>query len=636
MEEININIEEHDSRFSRGYHMKNTQKIKTIVGGILILLLIINATPVFAQTAIRTTHTIDCDIDFSTPFFRENDDLIEISISEATGITTKEGCPLLPVFSKTFEFPLGTKITSIDIQPSTIQIMSIEKQIRSVPTKQKIRTQIVLLDSLRNETVYTSSNPYPTGWYTINQGAGLNKKNEQTLFVTIHITPVRYTPAERYIEYCPHFTVKITADMTSPAEVSADVFSLVIITPSEFSEKLQRLVDHKNAYGLPTTIVTLEKIYNTYFGRDRPEQIKYFIKDAVEEWGTHYVLLVGDMKKLPIRVTYASWWEQNLLSDLYYSDIYDAHGDFCSWDANGNNRFGEIDHDGNDLDGVDLYADVHIGRLACADETEVATIVNKIITYEEETYNQIWFKRIVLAGGDTFPVSMGAPPFVYEGEITNIKVGQALPDFDKTFLWTSKYNLNFFTFNRAINKGAGFVSYAGHGFEHGWGTYRPNAVTNKMIFYYLPNIYGLKNGNKLPIIFFDACLTAKLDFNITDLQKYYPMIAHRLARIFGLSTNPTDFYQCFAWSFLAKETGGAIATIGSTRMAYTWVDATGVYAGAGYLDVHFFDSYEKDVTVGQMLTGSQNAYIQNVGPDYFTIEEFILLGDPSLRVGGYP
>jgi hypothetical protein len=410
---------------------------------------------------------------------------------------------------------------------------------------------------------------------------------------------------------------------------------LVIITPTEFSEILQPLVEHKNTCGISTLLVTLDDIYNSYFGRDNPERIKYFIKDAVENWNTHYVLLIGDMKKLPIRVTYASWWERDLLSDLYYADIYDANGEFCTWDSNGNNRFGEIDHDGNDLDGVDLYADVHVGRLACVDATEVTTVVNKIIAYEEETYNQIWFKRLILAGGDTFPVSMGAPPFIYEGEITNVKVGQTMPDFDQTYLWTSKYNLHTYNFNWAINRGAGFVSYSGHGFEHGWGTSRPNAITKIKIFYYTPYINGLKNGNKLPIIFFDACLTAKLDFNVTDLQHYYPRMTNALVRIFSLSSNPSDFYQCFAWSFLAKENGGAIATIGSTRTAYTWVDSNGVYGGAGYLNVHFFDAYEEGITVGQMLTGSQNAYIQNVGPDYFTIEEFLLLGDPSLMTGGY-
>ena len=65
------------------------------------------------------------------------------------------------------------------------------------------------------------------------------------------------------------------------------------------------------------------------------------------------------------------------------------------------------------------------------------------------------------------------------------------------------------------------------------------------------------------------------------------------------------------------------------------VDKNGVYAGAGYLDVHFFKAYEEGVTPGEMLTQAQNDYINNVGRDYFTIEEFLLLGDPSLKIGGY-
>jgi hypothetical protein len=616
--------------------MKNTQKTKFIAGGILILFVLMSVMPASAQTKTGTVDTVECVIDFSTPILKENNDFYEIVVSEADGVMTKEGCPLMPVYSKTFEFPLGTHITSIDIRPSLIQTRSVEKQVRPVPSKEKIGDQIIPIEGRLNEEIYNSNDAYPESWYSIITGAGLNKDNEHVLFVSCYITPVKYLPNTHLLQYSKHFTIHITYDAISPAPVSSDVYSLAIITPSEFSEPLQPLVEHKNAYGVPTVLVTLDEIYSSFIGRDNPERIKYFIKHAVEDWNTQYVLLVGDMKKLPIRVTLASWWERDILSDLYYADIYNASGEFCNWDANGNNRFGEVNHDGNDLDGVDLYADVHVGRLPCTDITEVSTITNKIITYEEETYNQIWFKRIVLAGGDTFPPCRGAPPFVYEGEITNTKVAQNLPGFDTTFLWTSTQTLHPWSFNREINKGTGFVSYAGHGFEHGWGTFRPNSLSKRgMIWYFTPYITGLDNGNKLPIIFFDACLTAKLDFNFTDLQNYFPGTVHLLTRIFKLSEDPSHFYPCFAGSVLTKEDGGAIATIGSTRTAYTWVDTNGVYGGAGYLDVHFFDSYTEGVTAGEMLTGAQNAYIQNVGPDYFTIEEFILLGDPSLMVGGY-
>ena len=598
--------------------------------------MIMGATSAVAQTNIRYADIIEFSIDFSTPILKQNNNFCEIVVSEANGVMTKERCPMMPVFSKTFEFPLGVHITSVDIIPSLIQTMNVEKQVKPVPSKQKIGDQIVPVEGIINETIYRSDKAYPASWYTITTGAGLNDNNDHTLFVTVHLTPVRYSPSTYLLQYSTHFTIRINYDPATPSSRASDPYPLVIITPSAYSSLLQPLVDHKTTNGVSTKLVTLEEIYNSIVGRDNPEKIKYFIKHAIENWDTQYVLLVGDIKTLPIRSTNASWWERNLLSDQYYADIYDAQGHFCSWDANGNNRFGETDKDGNDIDGVDLYADVHVGRLACTDATEVTTVVSKIINYENETYNQIWFKRIILAGGDTFPPGRGAPPFVYEGEITNIKVGQALPDFDQTYLWTSKHNLHVGSFNRAINQGAGFVSYAGHGFEYGWSTYRPNAISSKMpIWYYTPYINGLNNGNKLPIIFFDACLIAKLDFNFTDLQGYFHGTVYLLTRVFHLSEDPSANYDCFAWLFISKTNGGAITTIGSTRTAYTWVDSNGVYGGTGYLDVHFFMAYHEGTYLGPMLTSAQNDYINNVGKDYFTIEEFMLLGDPSLMVGGY-
>lgn len=616
--------------------MKNTLKIKVIVTGISILFMCISATPAVAQMNVQKESTVEFSIDFSTPTLNENNNFYEILVNETNSITTKEGSPLMPVYSKTFEFPLGVHITSINTRQSLIQPLSVEKQVRPVPSKEKIGDQIILIEGRINEEVYNSNESFPNDWFTFTTGTGLNKNNEHVLFFSCHITPVRYLPNAHLLQYITQFTIQIVYDEAPPTPVSSNKYSLMVITPSEFSESLQPLIEHKNAYGVPTILVTLDEIYSSSIGQDNPEKIKFFIKNAVENWNTEYVLLVGDMKKLPIRVTLASWWERDLLSDLYYADIYNSSGDFCSWDANGNNLFGEIDHDGNDLDGVDLYADVHIGRLPCSDTNEVITIVNKIITYEEDTYGQIWFKRFVLAGGDTFPPYLGAPPSVYEGEITNIKVAQNLPGFNTTFLWASTNTLNPLSFNRAINRGTGFVSYSGHGFEHGWGTYRPNSETKRgMIWYFTPYIIGFNNENKLPIIFLDACLTAKLDFNFTDLQHYFPETVHLLTRIFKLSEDPSVSYPCFAKGLLAKGNGGAIATIGSTRTAYTYVDAYGVYGGAGYLNVHFFASYTEGATAGEMLTGAQNAYIQNVGPDYFTLEEFILLGDPSLMVGGY-
>jgi len=617
---------------------KHTYKRKLAVGVIILFIGMGLAPGITNSTASNVSQPNAESImfvqQFSKPEIRDNKEFIDIMVKQAQSVMTNEEKPMMPMFSKTYEFPFGTKITDVIVTHSDIKKIDLEKQISPVPEKQKLGVKTVCTKNSIDQKTYSSSEPYPDTWYGYTTGAGLNEDNDHVLFLSIHIYPARYIPYKNILQYVEQVKLSITYEKPETKPTIVDEYDLVVIAPAEFSQNLQQLVSHKNNYGMTTHLVTLQDIYNGYPGRDSPEKIKYFIKHAIEEWNIHYVLLIGDIKKLPIRHTYASWWEPDILSDLYYADIYDSTYQFCSWDANGNNKFGEVNHEGYDLDDVDLYADVHIGRLACTDIDELEIVINKIITYEKETYGSSWFKQIILAGGDTFPPFYGADRDVFEGEITNAHVAQNLPDFQSTLLWTSKHSLNALTFNRAITKGAGFVSYAGHGFEHGWATYKPNAMRDKLILYYMPFVKFLRNNEKLPIVFFDACLTAKLDFNIADLDEYYPTWIQFLVRFTKLEYDTSVFYPCFAWSFIKEEGGGAIATIGSTRTAYTWVNEHGVFAGAGYLDVSFFKAYEDGVTAGEMLTLAQNDYIDNVGMDYFTIEEFILLGDPSLRVGG--
>lgn len=620
---------------------KHTYKRKLAVG-IIILFIGMSLSPGITNgladnSSISTAETITFVQQFSKPGIRDSKEFIDITIEQAHYVMTDEEKPMMPVFSKTYEFAQDTKISDVAVTISGIKTLQLEKQVLPVPMRQRIGAEIVDMKNTIDHGVYTSSEPYPNTWYSYTTGAGLNTDNDHVLFLSIHIYPARYIPCKNSLQYIEQVEVYITYETPDVSSTNSDTYDLVVIAPAEFSQNLQPLVSHKNSYGMDTHLITLQEIYDEYDGRDDPEKIKYFIKHAIDEWDTQYVLLVGDIKKLPIRNTYASGWEPDVLTDLYYSDVYDSEYQFCSWDSNENNRFGETDHEGNDLDGVDLFADVHIGRLSCTDEDELDVVVNKIITYEKETYGTDWFKKVILAGGDTFPpFNHGADPDVFEGEITNAHVAQNLPDFQEILLWTSRNSLNAITFNRAITKGAGFLSYSGHGFEHGWGTYRPNAMEDKMILYYMPFLKLLRNKEKLPIVFFDACLTSKLDFNIADLDEYYPTLIQFLVKFTRLEYDTSVFYPCISWSFITKEGGGAIATIGATRSAYTWVNEHGVFGGAGYLDVAFFKAYEDGITIGEMLTLAQNDYINNVVLDYFTIEEFILLGDPSLMVGGYP
>jgi len=141
--------------------------------------------------------------------------------------------------------------------------------------------------------------------------------------------------------------------------------------------------------------------------------------------------------------------------------------------------------------------------------------------------------------------------------------------------------------------------------------------------YFTPYIMALFNNPRLPVIFLDACSTAKLDFNTSDLEEE------------GIPVPFDAKFPCFAWYFIRQPTGGGIASIGSTRVAFTGVDESGPHWGAGYLAYQFFKAWEKTNVLGEMFVEMQMGYIAENPGDNWTMEEFILLGDPTLRIGGY-
>ena len=411
----------------------------------------------------------------------------------------------------------------------------------------------------------------------------------------------------------------VTISILSPI---LEKYDMVIIAPVKFSRSIQPLIDHKNNYGVQTFLKTVEDIYNGYEGRDEEEQIKFFIKDAIENFCVEYVLLFGSIDEIPIRKCAVSWdyfgelFVNNIISDLYYGDIYDKNGSFCSWDSNNDSIFCEYimktmvvnetyRHVPIFIDDVDLYPDVGIGRLPCKNVLEVRFVINKIITYESQSFGKDWFNRIILMGGDTFP-NWGD---TYEGEVINEYVANSMDDFKPVRLWTSKGNFRRFLINSMISLGAGFVCFSGHGFEYGFGTYPPN--NENMICYYTPNILGMFNGKRFPIIFLDACSTAKLDYSIVGVK-----------------------FPCFAWAIVKKPFGGAVASVGATALIYGTIDP--LSEGFLRLDAEFFDSYEPGIVLSRMLMNAQKNYLDSVWKDCLTIAEAILIGDPSLKVGGYP
>jgi hypothetical protein len=638
--------------------------LKKIIPILIVGILVLSGLGAVALTdeRIYTEKIEETSIIISKPVIKDIGQYVTINIDEATSSITEPGKPILPVVTEVFTFPFGTKINDVELINSNINEKVLLKDIQPTPELKPLGVNVKEnIDSAKNLKIYESKELYPSRDFSYKIASGL-ENNEHVVYIVVNWHPVRYSPVENMIYYSENADIKIKYETPKSPVVFEDIYDLVIIAPTEYSEALQPLVDHKNSFGIDTTIKTTESIFSEFEGYDDTEKIKYFIKDAIENWGVKYVLLVGSVDKLPIRTTwivmrwYNHYWNVSILTELYYADVYDEFGDFCSWDSDGDGKYGEVFiNSPGDNDTVDLYPDVHIGRLACSNIEEVNIVVDKIIYYETNTFGQSWFNNILLLGGDTFPHWNGN-----EGEILNLMIEEIMSDFNPTKLWCSTLTFWWWTINREINEGAGFVDYSGHGVEDAMGTHPPNS--DLWLMYKNKHLDGLYNSEKLPIVFFDACLTAKLDYNKSEANVYKTskifnsfllnFLLNSFSRILKSildrntvkpsqmdfesndiiteSRDGSDLVPCFAWNWIRKSDGGAIANIGATRTAFGGFDS-----GAGKMSLEFFSTYESCETIGEMWSNTQIGYNMDVPWDYFTLEEFILLGDPSLKIGGY-
>ena len=558
----------------------------------------------------------ETSFEFSSVSFRDKNNKVSVLLEGTNSFVTKPNKPLLPSFIKTFTFPSGTLIKNVVCTPKDVQYEQVPKDLISAP-------DIIQLSSNQKVVISSSdsSEIYPEKWYDIKVGHGLINE-ERSVIVRVECYPVRYHQAEKIVSWADEIDVKIEYKSSVTSSNFEEQYDLLIISPSEFTNELDPLVDHKNNRNISTISVHLDQIYNgDYFpveGRDEPEKIKYFIKNAYDTWGISNVMLVGGRYQMPSRKTHiqvSNSDKEVFLSDIYYADIYNGSLEFSTWDTNNNDVFAEYEWEGN-TDEIDLYPDVKIGRVACIDEEQVSTIVNKIITYENsKAFTKDWFGNLVVIGGDTFP---GDDKGIDEGEFVNQAIIDVMDGFSTDKIWYSNGRLNGIAptgvqnINNGINGGCGFVDFSGHGAPYLWTTY-PHNVSRQILptptgSYSNSMITNLENGDKLPIVVCGGCSLGKFEANS----------------------------NCFAWSFLSNPNGGGIASFGATGLGYVYIGEYVTYGLVEGLNLRIFEAYRDGaISFGEMWLDAVNDYLGsfnlNAG-DYKTIEEWHPFGDPTLSI----
>ena len=464
----------------------------------------------------------------------------------------------------------------------------------------------------------------------------------------------------------------------NPSLSSGDEVDLLIITHKNFKDELQELVDHKNSHGIQTTLITTEEIYRQYSGIDEQEQIKYCIKDYLDKYHIKYVLLVGGLRGylrppdkpaywyVPVRYSHVDidgFPETAYLCDLYYADIYDKEGEgiFQTWDTAGtgdewdepNNIFGEWkwvwDESENKLievkDERDLVPDVAIGRLACRTKKEVKIMVEKIITYESVNHSDdcddCWFNRMIVVGGDSRDDRCRdeAGTILDNGTIEGkLASGMALdwvqtrfPDIEGVCFWpeenshVSMLDPNIFpeNFIAEQSNGSRFTYLVGHGRPGSWMNYPFHGNFQEFCYIFCYKDFpSIQNGDMLPVVVVHACNAATFDKNLFQNMRDTTL-------------------ECFCWRLTCKENGGSIATVGNTAINYGSSGMEFTQSLSGYMSSRFFKVYGNGTdVVGDIWRGVITEYVDYIPKlnelnkqDYKTLESWVLLGDPSLRIG---
>lgn len=592
-------------------------------------------------------------ITLSNPTITEADKYISVELSEATSLLMNAGEPVLPKITKAYTLPVGSNVKDVSVEFSNSNKEVLSREIRPAP-EPVIEGKDIKKPLKKSEVVYSSNELYPESSFSYRIASG-RYRNEHVMFLIVTCYPIRYSPAENLLLSYNDIEIKFSYEKPSNPATTNDGYDLLIIAPSEFSAELQPLIDHKNNYGMNTSLATIEEIYaSPTQGRDEQETIKLFIKEEFDENQITYVLLVGGQKGqrkewyVPVRNTNnhaGGLFEKGVDSDLYYADLYKENGTvFEDWDSNENDIFAEYRPAGKDI--MDGIPDVYVGRLACRSKREVTTLVNKIIDYESSKADDSWFKNMILIGGDTYPDH--GDPLGYEAEIDTNVSASYMTGFSFERLWASTGALTGQkVVEQAINDGAGFIHMAGHANPSVLVTHPPQSEDTITILR-MYNIYAplhinprLRNKDKLPVVVIGGCHNSQ--FNVSMRNILLGIRNEGFKEYFNYSFYKMEWVpKCFSWWLISKANGGAIAAMGNTGLGMGLPGFDYPNGLDGWLLPRFFYNYGQ---LGAEHAGAAHSAavadyalefdINSDDADRQMIEQWPLLGDPSLMIGGY-
>ena len=407
-----------------------------------------------------------------------------------------------------------------------------------------------------------------------------------------------------------------TAKRSTPSET----YDYVIITTDALESSVTPLVTWKRAIGYSVNVVTTTWISANYPGIELPVQMKNFLIDKYPEWGIEYVILVGDIEDVPMKMCSPKPDDHNedTPTDHYYADL---SGD---WNADGDEYYGE--YEGDD---VDLAPEVYVGRIPWSDPAIVNSICQKLVNFESDTGQ--WKNAALLLGA-------------YYGVTNECENGRNSTCGGRLMEHIITDMLDGWTYHTLYEK---------EGLEPCPTPCTAPLTNSNVVSYWSSGQYGIVNwfGH-------GSCCAAKRkwwewddgdgipenancsDNDEMDVEPFIQNLDHYLLNddypslIFSCSCNNAHTeYHNLAKVLLEQGSAGIVAATRVTYIVGGWWDET--WVGNASVDYYFFHYLiSQKEKIGNALFDSKlynaNNLNWNSWPDFKQMYSFNLFGDPSL------
>lgn len=405
-------------------------------------------------------------------------------------------------------------------------------------------------------------------------------------------------------------------NMLTPVEKSTD-FDMLIISTEYLREAAQTYAEFRASSGISYHIKTVSEIDSNYQGPNIQLKIKNCIFQYVQNHNITYVFLIGDggyntNYSVPDQNLYGylplgsgTETDNTIPGDIFYT----CFDDQFNWNANNNDRVGEMG-----VDNADISPDVIIGRLSVRTPQQILDYLNKVETYFSSINDPYFAENLLLSGVQLFYHSGDAK--AKSERMYNEYIAPYWDIHNKYTLYDSDTMVNISTLSQALEQNMNLFHMATHGsvtsysMSSGASFHSNNALQ-------LQNIPG--------IVITIACTTNAFDPEVSNA--YDP---------------------CLGEAFTRNPDGGSIAYIGASRygIGYTTYDTHGPSFQYNNWVFKYLLQPAYHHNIGAALMQSKIQMVGAANSDHFM--RFIhfalnLLGDPSIKahtsveiLGPYP